>query len=238
MYFKRFKNVCVVCLCFIFFVLIVLASVYMIKKDNYSVLTMYAKKEPNPVISREVLEEENNKNPDIKGIIQIDGTDINDLVVQGGDNSYYLNRDINKKHSKKGSIFLDYRTYLDSKKILIYGHSSTSFIVSFNELEKYYDKDFFDSHKYISFITKDVRKNYEIFSVVIETEDWSYMNINFATLDDWHRHLKKWKNKSLYETGVDVLEDDNIIILQTCSHHKDYKEYKKKYLLVMAREIK
>lgn len=236
--FKTSKNICIICLCFTFFLIFFLVSLVKIKEKNYYVLSTNVKEQPGGVVNLEVLEEKKSTNPDIKGIIQIDGTKINELIVQGSDNSYYLRRDINKNKNKKGAIFLDYRVSLDSRKMLIYGHSSTSFYVPFNELEKYYNKDFFEKHKYIDMITKGKHKRYEIFSVVIETEDWTYMNLNFTTLEDWYHHLKKWKDKSLYETSIDVSKDDNIIILQTCSHHEDYKKYKKKYLLVMGREIR
>ena len=32
------------------------------------------------------------------------------------------------------------------------------------------------------------------------------------------------KDKSFYDTGVVVDSSDEILILQTCSHHKDYKK--------------
>ena len=35
-----------------------------------------------------------------------------------------------------------------------------------------------------------------------------------------------------------VKEDDEILILQTCSTHDDYKDYSQKYLLIIARRVK
>ena len=42
----------------------------------------------------------------------------------------------------------------------------------------------------------------------------------------------------IYSVYVEVNKEDNILILQTCSTHKDYKNYKDKFLLVIAKEVK
>ena len=57
---------------------------------------------------------------DIIGSIKIIGTNIDNVIVQGNDNDYYMNRDEFKKYSKVGSIFLDYRNQIGDKKLLIY----------------------------------------------------------------------------------------------------------------------
>lgn len=53
------------------------------------------------------------------------------------------------------------------------------------------------------------------------------MNINFNSEEEYLNHLKKLKSKSMYDTGVEVTKDDEILILQTCSTHKDYHNYQK-----------
>ena len=51
-----------------------------------------------------------------------------------------------------------------------------------------------------------------------------------------HRILKLQK-KSLYKTNVKLKSDDDILIMQTCSNNKNYKNYKNKYLLVISRRV-
>lgn len=177
------------------------------------------------------------KNPDIIGNIRIPNTKIDEVVVQGKDNDYYLNYNEKLEKDVKGAIFLDYRVGLDSKKLLIYGHNSSDLDVPFKELENYYKKSYYNNHKYIEIATELGVFTYEIFSVFIETKDWSYMNINFKDDDAWLNHLLALKNKSMYETGVNVTKDEKILILQTCSHHKDYKKYENKYLLVIGKKV-
>lgn len=77
---------------------------------------------------------------------------------------------------------------------------------------------------------------YQIFSVYVETSKWDYMKLNF-TEKEWLEHLNKLKSLSWYETGVNVSKDDEILILQTCSHHKKYKNYNNKYLLIIVKNI-
>jgi len=179
-------------------------------------------------------------NSDIKGIISIDGMDtFNYPVVQAQDNDYYLNHNYYKKYDAYGSIYADYRSNLDSSnKILIYGHSSSKRDVPFNKLESYYDESFYKNHKYIILETESNIYRYEIFSVYVETSDFTYMNINFDSKEDWYSHIIKIKNKSLYSTDAELTKDDDILILQTCSTNPNYKKYSKKYLLIVSRRVK
>ena len=89
---------------------------------------------------------------------------------------------------------------------------------------------------YTSWITTSTaKKKYEIFSIYVETKDFSYMDVNFASDKDYLEHITKLKEKSMYDTGVEVNSDDEVLILQTCSTHKDYSNYQRKYLLIILR---
>ena len=174
-------------------------------------------------------------NNDVVAKVKIDDTNINKPVLKYTDNSYYLTHDSYGNYDGWGSIYMDYRTSLGDRKILIFGHSSPSVDVPFNELENYYDKSFYQKHKYIELIGEEEKYQYEIFSVYVETSDFTYMNLK---IDDetYNSDLNKYKKNSLYETGVSVGDNDHILILQTCSNNSKYRKYKKKYLLIIAKE--
>jgi len=177
------------------------------------------------------------QNDEVIATLEILNTDYKVPIVQGKDNDYYLNHLPNKEYSIMGSIFLDYRVNIDtSKKLLIYGHNSSKYQMPFEILENYYDETYFNNHKYIEIKTNKQIKQYEIFSVFIEPTDYSYMKINFSGLE-YLDHLNDLKNKSIYNTEIELDEESNILILQTCSTHKDYLHYKKKYLLIVLKEI-
>lgn len=179
-------------------------------------------------------------NPDIKAIVSIEGNDsFNYPVVQAsGDNDYYLSHDYYKNEDAYGVVSLDYRVdFNSSKKILIYGHSSVKRDAYFNSLENYYDKSYYDDNKYILLETDNGIRKYEVFSVYVETCDFTYMNMNFNGREDWYSHLVNLKSKSMYDTGVEIGIDDEVLIMQTCSNNSEYKNYSKKYLLVIAKRI-
>ena len=194
----------------------------------------------NPINYSDVItkvREEYNNN-DIKGILEIENTDYIVPILQGEDNEYYLNHLPNKEENFMGSVFLDYRVNIDSsRKLLIYGHNSANVDMPFTILEEFYDKDYYDNHKYMSITTSSTKKEYEIFSVYVETSDFSYMNINFDSDEDYYNHLSKLKSKSMYDTGVNINSNDEILVLQTCSEHPDYRNYQKKYLLIILRRL-
>lgn len=194
----------------------------------------------NPINYEEVINKLRNEynNEDIKGILEIDNTDYIVPVLQSTDNDYYLNHDAYGNRNGMGSIYLDFRVDIDtSRKLLIYGHNSSNIDMPFKILEEFYDKDYYDNHKYMWITTSTVKKKYEVFSVYVETEDYSYMNINFVDDEDYLNHITKLKEKSMYDTDIELSSDDEILILQTCSTHKDYSNYQKKYLLIILRRV-
>ena len=171
---------------------------------------------------------EHYNNNDIVGSIKIDGTKIDSLLVKGKDNDYYLNHGVNGKYDEKGTIYVDYRTPLNSKQINIYGHNSWYYDIPFRDLEKYFEKDFYNEHKYIKIWTGISDVTYEIFSVQIVTNDYEHMIVEPK---DFKLHIDKL-SKSLYDTGVEVTEKDDILILQTCNFHP-----KDTYIVISAKKI-
>ena len=194
----------------------------------------------NPINYKEIIDNlrtEYNNN-DVVGILEINNTDYIVPIMQGEDNEYYLNHTPDGKSNFMGSIYLDYRVDIDfSKKILIYGHNSSRIDMPFKILEEFYDKEYYDNHKYVEITTSTTKKIYEIFSVHVETSDFTFMNINFENEEEYLKHLRNLKGRSMYDTGVEVTSGDEVLILQTCSTHSDYRNYEKKYLLIILRRV-
>ena len=172
-------------------------------------------------------------NEDIVGIIKISGTNINEYIVQGDDNDYYLNHNLDKEEDIAGSVFLDYRNNFSDKKLLIFGHNARKLkTVPFHDLEKYKDESFYKDNKYIDLTLNDEKNKWLIFSVMIlEKGNNTHMKLNF-TDQEWINHIEWLKSNSLYDTKVDVGINDNIVILQTCNYVPDNT-----YLLISAKKI-
>ena len=239
---KKLLSITSICIC----LCLIIISIIMIyiknnNKDYYLNMNIETNNNvTNPIDYSEIITKVRNEynNEDIKGILEIENTDYIVPVLQGKDNEYYLNHDAYGNSNYMGSIYLDYRVDIDSsRKLLIYGHNSSNIDMPFKILEEFYDKDYYDNHKYVLLTTSTTKKKYEIFSVYVEPEDYSYMNINFSSDSEYLNHLKKLKSKSMYDTGVEVTSNDEILILQTCSTHKDYHNYQKKYLLIILRRV-
>ena len=94
------------------------------------------------------LEELQKKNPDVIAWIQIDDTRIQYPVVQGEDNTEYINTDAAGEDSLSGSIFLDYRNRADFSDLnnIIYGHHMANDNM-FGQLDEYQNKNFFETHR-------------------------------------------------------------------------------------------
>lgn len=221
---------------------------------------IYQKKENNkditPVIKHEDIiseietpsinyEEELNKlkqeynNDDIVGTLSIENTSFNEIVMQYSDNNYYLEHTVYHNYDWRGQTFLDYRLDINnSKKLIIYGHNSNNYDLPFKIFENYYNSDYLKEHKYLYLQTDKELKIYEIFTVYVEVKDWSYYSkINFNNDEEYLKHITNFKNKSFYDTGVDITSEDEILIIQTCSYHNDYADYENKFLLVMGKRI-
>ena len=179
-------------------------------------------------------------NSEIVGYVSIPNTNISSVVVQHKDNDYYLNHSASKEPNIEGAIYLDYRVDINSgRKNIIYGHNgdSTNLNVPFSELEKYYDKAFFDNNQFIYLEDSTGVGKYQIFSVFVETRDSNYLYLNFKNDSSWFEHISYLKNKSMYDTGINVDATDDVLLLQTCSHNANYSKYKDKYLVVVAKRV-
>ena len=84
---------------------------------------------------------------------------------------------------------------------------------------------------------KDYQLNIDIESNDNITNPINYSDVITKVREEYLNHLKKLKSKSMYDTGVEVTKNDEILILQTCSTHKDYHNYQKKYLLIILRRV-
>ena len=115
---------------------------------------------------------------DLVGWITVDGTNIDFPVMQGSNNSAYLNKDPYGNYSLSGSIFLDSRNagdFSDSYSLL-YGHHMENGYM-FGALDLYESRSYFDEHRTGELIVtnKERGKQYEmnIFAVydTITTDD-------------------------------------------------------------------
>lgn len=223
----------------LFVVLILFFIFFCFEKDKKTEI-----EEEIPMVNDEIdYQKELNKikkqydNNDIVGILSIENTSFNEIVMQYIDNDYYLEHTVYHENNWRGQTFLDYRMDINnSKKLIIYGHNSNSYNLPFKIFENYYNSSYLNEHKYLYLQTDKGIKKYEIFSVYVEASDWGYFSkIKFTNDDEYYNHILELKNKSFYDTGVNITKDSEILIIQTCSYHYDYRNYENKFLLIMGK---
>ncbi len=230
------KKLLKLCLC----MAAMLVSVYLIY-DHYK---DYNKGENGDIISNndddfEFISELRTKynNNEIVMHMEIPGV-ISQPIVQTENNSYYLTHDLYKEESAKGTPYLDYRNKsLQDRKLIVYGHNKMNMTLVFSKLLDYQNKNFFDKHKTIVVTTDASKKDYEIFSVFTEKEDFDYLELSGLPGGEYYEHLLKLKDKSIYDTGVTVDEGSKVLVIQTCALENGCDSIAQ-YQVIVAKQIK
>ena len=167
-------------------------------------------------------------NKDIVGILEFDNRVIYEPIVQAPDNDYYVRRNIEKKYANAGIPFVSAEGNIDSKNVVIYGHSSKWDNILFTPLMNYVDQVYYKSHDTFKFITESETRTYQIFAV---------LNIDLNNLDDsleftqaswdsnnaFNAFISDSINNELYKTGVSVDTEDKLMTLVTCDTRDNNK---------------
>lgn len=169
-----------------------------------------------PVVDFEALME---INPDVVGWIFIEGTNINYPVVQGQDNSCYMNRLFDGSTNGAGSIFMDYRNAPDMscRNIVLYGHNMKNGTM-FNQITNYKQQDFYDRHPTALFITPEGNYKIEFIAGYVTDLNSHAWKIEFATDEEFSRWLDNAITQSTFTSTIEPEAQDRVVTLSTCSY--------------------
>lgn len=164
-------------------------------------------------------------NNDVVAWLKVYGTQVEYPVVQTTDNSYYLNRNLDKKYNVSGWIFADYKNKLDGtdKNIVIYGHNMLDNAM-FGSLENILSEEWYNNSKnyIIDFITPNEFQKYQVFSVYkIKNENY-YIDTEFDE-NEFEDFVKTLKERSVKDFNIDVDNTDNILTISTCDKNNNYR---------------
>lgn len=157
-------------------------------------------------------------NPDIVAWIYIEGTDINYPVVQGNDNSYYLNHLFDGTKNKAGCLFLDSRldsSFADMNSV-IYGHHLKNGKM-FTGLMEYKKQEFYDEHMRALLLTPTGEYEVLFFSGYVSNTASRAWEIEFSdiTFEEW---LLEIIDNSCFESYFMPMAEDRVITLSTCTY--------------------
>ncbi len=174
-------------------------------------------------------------NDETVGWLKVNNTKINYPVTQHSDNDYYLNYSYYKKKNSHGWIFMDYRNKIDilDKNTIIYGHRNSKGLM-FGTLKNVLEKSWYTNknNQVITFNTLNQDMKWQIFSIYTLKNTNDYLITNFSSDTTYTNFISKIKGRSIYDFGVEVDVDDNILTLSTCYNGPEHR------LVVHAKLIK
>lgn len=145
------------------------------------------------------------------GWLTLDHTSIDYPIMQGENNSEYLNKDPLGAFSLSGSIYMDYRNTSDfsDNYTLVYGHHMEHEMM-FGALDLYKERNFFDAHRYGTLIHNNRSETIRVFAVMdcLATDE-----IIFSTEYDGDYVSYIRQNANIFEEPL----GGRILALTTCS---------------------
>jgi len=164
-------------------------------------------------------------NPDIIGFLYIEGTNVNNVILHGSDNYFYLHRDMFGNHNINGSVFMDFRNSPDftDQNTIIYGHNMNNGTM-FHDVRFYMQYEFFRTHPHIKVITDEKVFIYEIFSAFSTRVDhayrmdFDYIQVFFEDDEEFGDLIEEMTRRSVHNTGIIASADDRILVLSTCTN--------------------
>ena len=176
-------------------------------------------------------------NNETVGWLKVNNTKVDYSVVQHNDNNYYINKNFYHKNSPYGWIFMDYRNHVEhlDQNTIIYGHNITIRDVMFGSLRNTLNEEWYKNpdNQIISFDTIYESMNWQIFAIYTTDPNFNYIFTNYYDDGtDFTNFLNEVKNRSIYDFGVEVNNNDKILTLSTCY------QYGTKRLVIHAKLLK
>ena len=184
-------------------------------------------------LSLSLLKQTNN---DIVGILEFDNRVIYEPIVQAPNNDYYVRKNINKEYANAGIPFVSADGNIDSKNVVIYGHSSKWDNIIFTPLMNYVNQSYYKDHPTFQFITENETRTYQIFTVInvdLNNLDDSleFTQSNWDSNNAFNAFISDSINRELYKTSVTVDSEDKIMTLVTC----DTRDNNKKIIVIVKK---
>lgn len=157
-------------------------------------------------------------NPDVRAWLTVDGTNIDYPVLQGKNNSEYLNHDIYGKYSLGGSVFLDCRNSRDftDHYSLVYGHHMDGGAM-FGDITEFEDETYFNGHQTGWLFVPGKTYRLKIYAFLHVDAYSSPMFEVRPGAEGFAARLDYIKETAAYYRDIGVTADDRIVALSTCS---------------------
>ena len=172
------------------------------------------------------------ENQDFVGYLSAEGVGLNLPVVQTTNDETYLNKNFYGSTTKYGCPFVTHLNnisynHLDMNTV-IFGHHMNNGTI-FGALDKYKTLAGYKSAPVITFNTIYKDYQWKVIAAFI-TNGYTkgdngyifpYYFTNLSSTGKMSAYLSELAQRSLYDTGVDVLPTDKLLTLSTCAHEFD-----------------
>lgn len=169
-------------------------------------------------------------NQDFVGYLEAKGINLSLPIVQAENDKKYLEKNFYGKSTKYGCPFVTHVNNIVEldQNTIIFGHHMNNGTV-FGALDAYKSIDGFRDAPVITFNTLYKDYSWKVVAAFVtnayEEDDngylFRYYFASLSTQDRFAAYLNEMSQRSLYDTGVDVLPTDKLLTLSTCSHEFD-----------------
>lgn len=158
-------------------------------------------------------------NKNIVGWVSVDGTKLNNPILQAENNEFYLDRNFKDGFSRAGSVFMDYRNDVngENRNTILYGHAMKNGTM-FGSLKDYLNQDYAEDNATVYFDTLYEGYDIEVFAAYETTIDFYYIETDFETDDQFEAYIEQVRERSVIDMPIEVTADDEILTLSTCNN--------------------
>ena len=162
-------------------------------------------------------------NPEAIAYAYAPGTELDEPVVQTGDNATYLDKTFDGGNEPyMGTVFMDTDNKKDFSDRLtwLFGHARGSKVGDhrmFNDVNYYDKQEYFDQHPYVVIETPERKYYYEAMCLVIVPETTAFYRTSFEDDKDFTTQLKKvYEDGQTKNPNIKIKASDKYLVLSTC----------------------
>lgn len=167
------------------------------------------------------------QNGDTVGWIYIDGTKVDNVLMQNKEEKdFYIDKDFNKEYYYPGTLYISDISDLaePTDVVIMYGHNMKDRSM-FGSLREFEDPEFLKKHDKIIVDDFENRKEYEITHImrirvnVEGGDDFPYYEYsNFKDEADYNSFIGQCNEHTLYDSGKTTEYGDDFVMLTTCEY--------------------
>lgn len=167
-------------------------------------------------------------NPEAIAYVYAPGTQLDEPVVQTGDNATYLDKTFEGGNQPLlGTVFMDTDNKKDFSDRLtwLFGHARGSQVEDhrmFNDVNFYDNQEYFNQHPYVVIETPERKYYYEAMGLVIVPETTAFYRTSFTDDEDFTTQLKNiYESARTKNPNIKINASDKYLVLSTCREEDD-----------------